>query len=82
MGVQLEALIETESERTDPKHTHIIERGEDGRDANVIILEARVNGTPVTALCGYVFVPSRDPERYPPCSKCVEIFEFAADLRS
>ena len=39
------------------------------------ITEAMVMGTPVTALCGKVWVPSRDPKRYPVCPTCKEIYE-------
>ncbi len=39
------------------------------------IMEAMVMGTPVAALCGKVWVPSRDPEKYPVCPTCKEIFE-------
>ncbi|GAA2087357.1 hypothetical protein GCM10009823_01760 [Brevibacterium salitolerans] len=39
------------------------------------IMEAMVNGTPVVALCGKVWVPTRDPERFPVCPRCREIFE-------
>ena len=39
------------------------------------IMEAMVMGTPVVALCGKVWVPSRDPEKYPVCPMCKEIFE-------
>jgi hypothetical protein len=38
-------------------------------------VESRVTGTPVTALCGKVWVPSRDPKRYPVCPTCKEIYE-------
>jgi hypothetical protein len=34
-----------------------------------------VMGTPVVALCGKVWVPSRDPERFPVCPECKEIWE-------
>lgn len=34
---------------------------------------AYVEGTPVRALCGKVWVPSRDPSRYPICPECQEI---------
>ncbi len=34
---------------------------------------AYVEGTPVRALCGKVWVPSRDPSRYPVCPTCEEI---------
>ena len=38
------------------------------------LMEAMVNGTPVIALCGKVWVPSRDPQRYPVCPQCKEIW--------
>ena len=38
------------------------------------LTEALVMGTPVVALCGKVWVPSRDPERYPVCPECKEIW--------
>jgi hypothetical protein len=34
-----------------------------------------VNGTPVIALCGKVWVPSRDPQKYPVCPTCKEIWD-------
>jgi Protein of unknown function (DUF3039) len=39
------------------------------------ILESAVTGTPVIALCGKVWVPSRDPQRYRVCPTCKEIYE-------
>jgi hypothetical protein len=36
---------------------------------------ALVEGTPVVALCGKVWVPSRDPQRYPVCPECKEIWD-------
>lgn len=39
------------------------------------IMESMVTGTPLIALCGKVWIPSRDPERFPVCPKCKEIFE-------
>ncbi len=39
------------------------------------LTEAMVMGTPVVALCGKVWVPSRDPERFPVCPECREIWE-------
>lgn len=39
------------------------------------ITEAMVLGTPVVALCGKVWVPSRDPQRFPVCPMCKEIYE-------
>ncbi len=39
------------------------------------LMDAMINGTPVVALCGKVWVPSRDPERFPTCPSCKEIWE-------
>jgi hypothetical protein len=37
--------------------------------------EGYIMGTPITALCGKVFVPHRDPEKLRVCPKCREILE-------
>ena len=38
------------------------------------IVESAVTGTPVIALCGKVWVPGRDPQRFPVCPACREIY--------
>jgi len=38
-------------------------------------MESAVSGTPVIALCGKVWVPNRDPKKYPVCPECKEIYE-------
>jgi hypothetical protein len=39
------------------------------------IVPSAVEGSAVVALCGKKWVPTRDPERYPVCPTCKEIFE-------
>lgn len=39
------------------------------------ILPSTVEGTPVKALCGKVWIPSRDPKNFGVCPTCKEIFE-------
>lgn len=39
------------------------------------IVESAVLGTPVVALCGKVWTPSRDPQKFPVCPECKEIYE-------
>jgi hypothetical protein len=39
------------------------------------IVQSAVLGTPVRALCGKRWVPSRDPEKFPVCPTCKEIYE-------
>jgi hypothetical protein len=45
------------------------------------ITEAMVTGTPVVALCGKVWVPSRDPQRFPVCPMCQELYDMGPEGR-
>ena len=40
------------------------------------VLEARINGTPIEALCGHVWVPARDPKQLPVCQACKETYDM------
>jgi hypothetical protein len=39
------------------------------------IMQAMIEGTPVRALCGKLWVPSRDPSRFPVCPVCKDLYE-------
>ncbi|MEX5294334.1 DUF3039 domain-containing protein [Kocuria sp. CPCC 205268] len=39
------------------------------------IMESALSGEPVIALCGKVWVPGRDPQRFPVCPTCKEIYD-------
>jgi hypothetical protein len=59
---------------------HIVLEGLDQEDGEFVpagptVAEGVVMGTPVRALCGKVWVPNRDPKRYPLCTTCKEIAE-------
>jgi hypothetical protein len=58
----------------EPAAAHIVKVGP-GEDAAAKVLEARINGTPLEALCGHVWVPSRDPKQLPLCDTCKDIYE-------
>ena len=55
----------TDSDR--PKFFHYVKKDK--------IVESAVTGTPVIALCGKVWVPGRDPSRFPVCPDCKRIYE-------
>lgn len=61
--------------RTDPLPTH---DGDHERLSHYVdkhkLTEAMVMGSPVIALCGKVWVPSRAPEKYPVCPECEEVY--------
>lgn len=64
-----------ETDDDDSNVAHIVKYGP-GEDATAKVLEARISGTPVEALCGHVWVPSRDPRTLPVCPRCAEIYEM------
>lgn len=41
------------------------------------IMESAMSGEPVIALCGKVWVPGRDPKKFPVCPACKEIIDGA-----
>jgi hypothetical protein len=69
---QTDTFIETEADlRTDngdhDRFSHYANKAD--------ITEAMINGTPVVALCGKIWVPSRDPKKFPICPMCKEIYD-------
>jgi len=68
MSVQIEEKTDNiEVETRKPKYAHYAE--------SVSVTEGYVLGTPVLALCGKLFVPSRDPKKFPLCPICKKIVE-------
>ena len=55
-----------------------VEDGDHDRFAHYVrmekIVESAVTGKPVIALCGKVWVPGRDPNKFPVCPICQEIY--------
>ncbi|WP_123356030.1 DUF3039 domain-containing protein [Frigoribacterium sp. PhB160] len=39
------------------------------------IMESAMSGKPVKALCGKKWTPGRDPEKFPVCPTCKDIYE-------
>lgn len=54
----------TEPDLDEPDVAHIVKKNE--------VTDAYVFGTPLTALCGARFIPSRDPSGYPVCEPCLK----------
>jgi hypothetical protein len=61
------APTDPELEEDEPRFAHIVRRDEQ--------MVGYIEGVPIRALCGKVWVPTRDPERYPVCGLCREIME-------
>jgi Protein of unknown function (DUF3039) len=73
----VESVPETDHvpESDKPKSAHIV-KTDPGENAAAKVLEARIYGTPLEALCGHVWIPSRDPKQLPLCEECKSIYEM------
>jgi hypothetical protein len=66
------------SEQTQEKIDQV-EAGDHERYSHFVkkdkIVESAVLGHAVVALCGKIWIPSRDPQKFPVCPMCKEIYE-------
>ncbi|MDO5699241.1 MAG: DUF3039 domain-containing protein [Dermatophilus congolensis] len=71
------STLERTSTSTDTDYR--LDEGDHERFAHYVrkekIMESALSGEPVVALCGKVWVPGRDPNRFPVCPMCKEIYE-------
>lgn len=70
----------TDTEVREEVRHNVFEDGDHERLTHIVypkdaLTQAMVMGTPVTALCGKLWVPNRDPDKFPVCKQCVEEFE-------
>lgn len=72
--------IEYDESPADPDHrTHIVNPPNNphiwqpGMEAQDVVDIARTTGQEITALCGYTWVPKRDPEKFDICDACMKI---------
>ncbi|HEU5034929.1 MAG TPA: DUF3039 domain-containing protein [Mycobacteriales bacterium] len=76
----------TESATRTTGHTDLRpEHGDHEKFAHYVekdkITEAMVLGTPVVALCGKVWVPTRDPSKFPVCPECQRLYDLGPEGR-
>jgi hypothetical protein len=78
---ETELVVRSTTEVDEGDHerfTHIVLEGYTPKDGEFVglnnsVVEGMVNATPVRALCGKIWVPGRDPQKYPVCPTCKEI---------
>lgn len=70
-----EPVVETGTTTNPDQAAHIVLKPKTGESAHAYITRARVMGTPIEALCGFQWVPSRDPKPLPVCQECLDIFQ-------
>ena len=79
--LRIDPVAEEQAEAGDHERmAHIVLEGAEDDEGGFVpagnsVVEGMVNGTAVRALCGKVWVPNRDPKRFPLCPTCKEIAE-------
>ena len=70
---ELEELLRSEQldEGDHDRYSHYVKKDK--------ILASALSGKPVIALCGKVWTPGRDPEKFPVCPTCKEIYDKLRD---
>jgi len=70
---ELEELLNEEQvdEGDHDRYSHYVKKDK--------ILKSALSGKPVIALCGKIWVPGRDPEKFPVCPTCKDIYEKLRD---
>lgn len=43
---------------------------------------SQATGEPIRALCGKVWVPTKNPDNYPVCPECIRVWELAGKAGS
>jgi len=66
---ELEELLQQEQleEGDHERFSHYVQKNK--------IMESALSGKPVIALCGKVWLPGRDPQKFPVCPACKEIYD-------
>lgn len=75
MPARVDPRTDEVTETSEPAAAHIV-KTDPGESAAAKVLEARIYGTPLEALCGHTWVPSRDPKQLPLCEACKSIYEM------
>jgi len=72
--IEVRPDVDVAPDTDQPHHAHIVKVAP-GESAAAKVMEARIYGTQLEALCGFVWIPSRDPKQLPMCQECKSIYD-------
>ncbi len=77
MSTATEEFVETRTSDVPGESAHIVlpPPGVPDTTPQAYVLRARIEGFPITALCGHTWVPEQDPAPLPVCSRCLEVYQ-------
>ena len=63
-------VVELTEDDDEPDATHIVTQQD--------LIHSQVTGQAIRALCGKLWIPKRNPDDYPMCTACIDIFNASA----
>lgn len=76
-----EEQVQTSDNPGDSAHIVMVPPGVEDQTPQAYVLRASIEGFPIEALCGYAWIPSKDPKRLPVCSACKDVYEQPGENR-
>ena len=76
-----ERELETTDQPADAAHIVMVPPGEPDETPQAYVLRARIEGLPITALCGFTWIPSKDAKQLPVCQACLDIYHQPGENR-
>ena len=70
-----EERILTSTNKPEAAHIVMVPPGESDETPQAYVMRARIEGFPVTALCGFTWVPNKMATGLPVCGECKAIYE-------
>lgn len=73
--------LATTRDPADAAHIVMVPPDQDDETPQAYVLRARIEGFPITALCGHTWVPAKNPEQLPVCEPCLDIYHQPGEHR-
>lgn len=70
-----EEKIITSTDKPESAHIVMVPPGEEDETPQAYVMRARIEGFPIVALCGFVWVPNKMATGLPVCDECLAIYE-------
>lgn len=68
--------VETSTDKPESAHIVMVPEGEPDQTPQAYVMRARVEGFPITAVCGFVWIPNKQATGLPVCDECQAIHDF------
>lgn len=73
--VVTEDEIQTTDNPDEAAHMVVVPPEEKDQTPQAYVLRARIEGFPIIAICGHIFIPQKDASGLSACSPCWEIYK-------